>query len=194
MKTRVDRSEIINKIEAGEYEIKHEEECGCQFDWDIRGVELTDGVESDCCWEGNILYIGDEAIAQSIRYEGSEVLVDGIDREDIPEQIWDEMRMGEMVERGESPNCDAHKANSREALIDWLMESNYILNRDDERGFANEYVMILREVAEGDTAPEITREAAEEWADQFLYLGDAATEAFNGFRLEGPEEEEGEDE
>lgn len=195
MKTKVDRSDIINKIEAGEYKIEHEEDCSCRIDWDIDGNgELREDVDSDCCWEGNILYIGDEAIAQSIRYEESKVLVDGIDRDDIPEEIWGEMRMGEVVERGESQNCDTHEANRREALIDWLMESNYILGRDDGRGFANEYTMILREVAEGETAPEITEEKAEEWADQFLYRGDAATEAFVGFRLEGPEEEESEDE
>lgn len=195
IKPEEDRAEIINKIEAGEYKIEHEEDCGCRIDWEIdANGELIEEIDSDCCWEGNILYIGDEAIAQSIRYEGSEVLVDGIDRDDIPDDIWDEMRMGEMVERGQSPNCDTHEANLREALIDWIMESNYVLDREDERGFANEYTMILREVAEGETAPAITREAAEEWADRFLYRGDAATEAFNGFRLEGPEEEEDEDE
>lgn len=195
MKTKVDRTEIINKIEVGEYKIEHAEDCSCCISWEINANgELVEDIDSDCCWEGNILYVGDEAIAQNIRYEGSEVLVDGIDRDDIPEEIWDGMRMGEMLERGESPYCDTHEADRREALIDWLVESNYILDRDDDRGFANEYIMILREVAEGETAPEITREKAEKWADQFLYRGDAATEAFNGFRLEGPEEKEGEDE
>lgn len=192
MKTKVNRGEIINKIAAGEYRIEHAEDCSCRIDWDIdSNGDLREDVDSDCCWEGNILYVSDEAIAQSIRYNGSEVLVD-IDRGDIPDEIWDEMRMSEMVEHGESPNCDTHEANRREALIDWLIESNYILDRDDSRGFSNEYTMVLREVAEGETAPEITREAAEAWADEYLYSGDAATEAYVGFRLEGVEE--GEDE
>ena len=184
------REQIISKIEAGEYKIEHEEDCNCTFDWDIRDDQLDDGVDADECWEGLILYVEDEAIAQSIRYDRSEVLVKELSRYDIPDEIWDKMKMSEMVERGDSPNNDTHETNRRDALIDWIMEGNYILDRNDERDFANEYTMILREVPEGETAPEITREAAEKWADQFLYTGDAATAAYNGFRLEEPEDEE----
>lgn len=39
--------EIIEKIEAGEYEIRHEEDCCCQFDWNIVGDELLDGASGD---------------------------------------------------------------------------------------------------------------------------------------------------
>jgi hypothetical protein len=121
-----------------------------------------------------------QVIAENIRYQGRNVLVDGLDTDDIPDEIWDQMHMSDMVGQGESANCPDHDARRREALIDWLGGCGYILDRDDERGFANEYTMILREASEGDEST-LT---AEEWADQYLYAGDSATQAYNGFRVE----------
>ena len=70
----------------------------------------------------------------------------------------------------------------REALVEYLMDCGYELDRDDNRGFANEYTMILRDT--GDRPEEPTEDEAEEWADAFLYSGDAATESFVNFKFE----------
>ena len=58
--------------------------------------------------------------------------------------IWDKMRMSDMVDQGESPNCDTHETKRREALINWLMVGEYDISRDNIRGFANEYSIILQ--------------------------------------------------
>jgi hypothetical protein len=179
------RTEIIKKLEAGEYRIEHEENCYCSFFWDIRGGQIDDGADGNECWEGMILYIDDEAIAESIRFDGAEVLATGLDRDDIPDEIWDEMRMSEMVEQGDSPNNDTHEANRREALIDWLSEhDNYRFFRDNQRGFANEYVSVLVTDTEYDDSDEDWEsQTVEEWVDDYLYNGDAATKACNDARI-----------
>ncbi len=78
--------------------------------------------------------------------------------------------------------CDeteSHDYTVMEALVDFLMRGDYALDRDDRRGFANEYTMILRECSE---RQEISREDAESWADGYLYGGDDATKAYVGFK------------
>ncbi len=130
---KMTKEKNLEKLNAGDFKIEHEEFCNCQFDWDIRdGGQLNDGVE------GN--------------------------------------------ERGESINNEIHEARRRAALISWLMENNYYLDRDDKRGFANEYTMILRE-SRVEESP-ISLEAAEKWADEYLYRGDAITAAFVSFKME----------
>jgi hypothetical protein len=187
------KQELVKALENGEYKVAHESECNCSYDWHIEDDQLVNGVSSDGCWEGNILYIGDTAIAQAIRYDRPEPLIDGLSRKDIEEASGDEdiisdMEMSEMREQGESGQSEEHEEHERESLIEWLMQCGYELDRDDERNFSNEYTMILRKLADGATAT-VTRSEAEEWADQFLYSGDAATQAYNGFRFEEAENE-----
>jgi hypothetical protein len=185
----MDAKEIINKIEKGEYKIEHASECGCVFDWSIiknnpysGRDELDDGRDVDECWEGMRLIVDDEWIAVRERFtETRTVFVDGLGEDDIPDEIWDKMGMSAVAERGESGDGEQHDYRRRASLIDWLMEGNYSLDRDDQRGFANEYTMILRA---NDQPVEITPERAAEWADDYLYAGDAATEAFVGLRIE----------
>lgn len=176
--------DIKKALESGEYRIKHEEDCCCSFNWELSGDELIDNASGDECWEGNILYVGDTAIAQAIRFDRIETLIDGLNLDDIDEDILDAMRMSDILGPGESSNNDRHEERRRDELIDYLMECGYILDEDEERGFANEYTMILREPEEGGEEVTTTREEAEKWADSYLYCGDAATEAFNGFRFE----------
>jgi hypothetical protein len=99
--------------------------------------------------------------------------------DDLPDEIIRKMELPYVVERGEIVNHKHHERR-REALIAFLMEGDYELGKDSERGFANEYTMTLRPVA---SPIEVTREEAERWADDYLYSGDAATEAFVGFAL-----------
>jgi hypothetical protein len=183
------REEIIKEIEDGNYEIKHEEDCSCSFDWRIEGDHIDDGCWGNDCWEGNILYIGDEMIAQSIRYgRNREMLTDVIDEDDIPDEIWDEMRMSDMVEPGESVNNDTHERNRRATLIEWLtqlVDEGYSLKRDNERGFANEFSVIL--VSPDADPDEINDDwddlTIDEWANDFFYCGDAVTQDFSGHKV-----------
>lgn len=166
-------------LHAGLGEVRHKEDCNCTFDWVIGGQDGLDSrTDGDECWEGHSLYIGDTLIAEHVRFEAIKIHFDGLSVEDIPEDIQDEMRMSEMVEQGDSPNCDVHESSKRTSLIQWLMDNNYELDRDDQRGFANEYTMILR-----DSESKPTLEQATDWADDYLYAGDAATKANVGFEL-----------
>lgn len=173
---------ILKALADGTYEITHDEECGCSIGWEIRGEELICDVDTDCCWEGNILYVDGEAIAEYIRYEGLRVLSDDIDADDIDEEIVDQMQISDMVERGESANNDAHEAKAKAALIDFLTDqiaAGARLYRDNERGFANEFTSIIVR-ADSDVEPgdDWEEQSPEEWADDYYYSGDAATESY----------------
>jgi hypothetical protein len=177
------RQEILEALENGYYSVNYEENCYCSFDWNIEGGHLIDNACGVDCWEGNILYIGNTPIVEVIRSEDTRTLVNEISLDDINNidvGILDCMKMGEIVMRGESPN-NMHENQRREELIKYLMECGYILEEDEERGFANEYTSILREPEYCEEVT-TTREQAEKWADSFLYSGDGATEAYNGFR------------
>ena len=185
------RAERLAKIKAdvekGDYEIKYNEDCHCGFDWSINNQgDLVDDVSSDECYEQNVLYVGDEMIAAYVRFDGRNICVDDITKDDIPDEIWDEMDMSDMVNRGETGNSPSHDANRKSSLVEFLMDSGYILEKDEERGFGNEYTMVLREPNK-DEKVETAEEEAESWADDFLYAGDAPTEAMVGFRFERAE-------
>jgi hypothetical protein len=182
------RTEIIEALEAGNYKIEHEEDCGCSFDWRINRGNIEEIGEGNECWEGNILYIGDEMIAQSIRYQGRDILTPEISEDDIPDEIWDEMGISDMVEQGESANNDTHERNRRDSLVDWLnglVAQGYRLMRDNDRGFANEYTIILvrPNTDDGETGVCWDEIDAEQWATDYLYDGDAVTEAFNSAQV-----------
>jgi hypothetical protein len=186
---KMDRKEIIAALQAGNYKIEHREDCNCSFDWSIEGDTITDNCYGNECWEGKVLIVGGEEIAESIRYDASRVLIDDLGDDDIPDDIWDEMRMSDMVEQGDSANNDTHESNRRDALICWLeqlvADDKYRLMRDNERGFANEFVVIL---VSPDADPEDIDDdwdelTVEEWADQYLYSGDAATQDFSGCKV-----------
>jgi len=85
------------------------------------------------------------------------------------------------VERGKSANPECHERRRKEALIEYLCDCGYELDRDSNRGFANEYAMILRDTG---VRHEPTLGDFANWADEFLYSGDAATESFVNFRFE----------
>ena len=186
----MEKKEIIAALQTGSYEVKYEQDCGCTFDWrvsgrvlaaDIMEEELIDGCETDCCWEGCVLYVGGEAVAEHVRYEARRVLAAGIAEDDIPDDIWDRMSMSDMVVQGESPNCDTHETKRREALINWLMVGEYDISRDNIRGFANEYSVILRAL---EKPKKNNRKASIRWANDILYRGDAATKAYNNVCIE----------
>jgi hypothetical protein len=179
------RQDIITALEAGDYRIEHAEDCCCSFDWDIDGDTITDNCNSNECWEGNVLYVDDEMIAESIRYGESRTLTDLIDGDDIPDEIWDAMRMSDMVQQGDSTNTDTHDRIRRDTLVDWLAwlvtDNGYRLMRDNDRGFANEYTVILvsPDADPDDIGDDWDILTPEQWADDYLYNGDAATEAYN---------------
>ncbi len=183
------KQKIIEALAAGNYKIEHREDCNCLFYWDIDGDTITDNCQGNECWEGNVLIVAGEEIAESIRYDTSRVLTNEIDSDDIPDEIWDEMGMSDMVEQGDSANNDTHERNRRDALICWLeqlvTDDKYRLMRDNERGFANEFTVVLVSPDAdpddiGDDWDELT---VEEWADQYLYSGDAATQDFSGCKV-----------
>ena len=186
----MEKKEIIAALQAGSYEVRHEQDCGCTFNWRVAGrvlaadiieEELIDDCETDCCWEGYVLYVAGEAVAEHVRYEARRVLAAGIAEDEIPDDIWDKMRMSDIVVQGESPNCDTHETTRREALIDWLMVGKYDISRDDVRGFSNEYSVILHA---REKPKKNSRQASVRWANDILYSGDAATKAYNNVRIE----------
>lgn len=179
----MNKETIISALASGKYKITYEQNCGCRFGWHVDSqYHLDDDCDSDECWEGNVLYVYGEPIAQHIRYESREMLTKLICEDDIPDEIWDKMSMSDISQRGESANCPEHESNRREGLIDWLMEQDeYELDKDDKRGFANEYTVILRR---SDNPDATIRDQAVKWADAYLYAGDAATDAYIGLRVE----------
>ena len=85
------------------------------------------------------------------------------------------------------PDNDDHDAKLRKTLIWYLIdhvEQGGKLYRDNERGFANEYECILVMPDSTDEIDDSWDELEpEEWASEFLYKGDAATEAYNSHRV-----------
>ena len=158
---------IIKRLKAGDFQVEHH--CGCGFHWHIDGTgKLDDGCESHERLEGNLLVVDGGTVAQWIRYESREVLVNGMENSDIPDEIWQKMRNPDYCKRGESPDCSPHESNRRDSLVEWLMVSGFDLDHDDERDSAKEYTMFVRD---NGIKPEITRKEAEKWADSFLYPG-----------------------
>ena len=180
------KSEIISALENGNYSIKLESDCGCSIDWSIdQNNQLTADVDSDACWVGYLLYVNGEtdAIAQHIYGESFEILNSEIEEEDIPEDIRDQMETPD----SSWPDNDDHDAKLKKTLISYLIdhiEQGGKLYRDNERGFANEYECILVLPESTDEIDEDWDELEpEEWASEFLYKGDAATEAYNSHRV-----------
>lgn len=175
----MDAKQIISKIESGDYKIEYAEECNCSGIWSVERGELVFEPGNDVDWEALVLSVDGAIVADCIRGGDRHVYVDGVTESDIPDDVWSQMRLPEILNSGEVGNQE-HDRKMRETLIDWLMTGDYSLAKDDERGFANEYTMILTETSESVT---VTREQAEAWADDYLYRGDAATEAFVGLRI-----------
>lgn len=175
----MDAKQIISKIESGEYKIEYAEECNCSGIWSVERGELVFEPGNDVDWEAMILSVGSVTVADRIRGGDRHVYAEGVTEDDIPDDVWSQMRLPEILNSGEAANA-AHESKMRETLIDWLMEGDYSLSRDNLRGFANEYDMVLTETSEPVT---VTREQAESWADDYLYRGDAATEAFVGLQI-----------
>lgn len=190
MKTK----EIIKQIEKGNYKIETRSECGCSINYSIQGDELVCDENVDCCWIGYILVIAGVDIAQHIYGESFEWLVD-VDEdtegfEDIEDQIRDEMSVGDFSFGGFSFDMGTvpeHEDRKEKALIEFLNEKEiegFKLMRDNARGFSNEYICILVSPQSHDEISEEWDELTpEEWASEYLYDGDAATQAYNSFQL-----------
>jgi len=182
-------TEITKAIDSGNYEIKLTSDCGCQFSWGIdrQGRFNDDDSISDCCWIGNVLTINDDLIAEYVAGSGFKWLVDmgGVeDLDKIEEKLSDEMYISDDEITGE-----AHESKRKESLVDGLKDlisDGARLYRDNERGFANEYTVILvmpGAKLEDENIEDWDELEREVWADEYLYSGDAATQAFNGCRV-----------
>ncbi|NSW52973.1 MAG: hypothetical protein HPY85_10750 [Anaerolineae bacterium] len=173
---------VIQSLEAGNFQVVPISNCGCRFDWHIEEGDLVDGFEEDDCYEGFALMVDETLVAEHTRYSPLMLYVNGMSETNIPAEIQKAMR-SPALQRWETGNPVVHEERRREALIAFLMKGEYELDRDDERYFANEYTVILRELPDGASVP-VTREEAKAWADDFLYRGDSSAQAFVGFRLE----------
>jgi hypothetical protein len=171
-------------IKPGSWRIEHQEDCNCSFNWHIDGDSIDDGCDGSECWEGNVLYVGDKIVAEYIRYEGLRMLDDRYSRDDLTEEIIDAMRLSGMG----SGNPSIHEDNRRESLIGWiddLVGQGYRLMRDNQRGFANQYVSILvsPDADPNDVDDDWEEQSIEEWARDYLYAGDASTEPYNSIKV-----------
>lgn len=176
------KDNLKTALEAGEYKIEHNEDCNCSFDWRIIDDTIEDNADGNECWEGKSLMVGNELIAEYIRYDGLKIHAD-IDEDDIPEAILDDMRISDMVEQGDSQNPSIHEDRRRKSLIDWLTDEGFRLYRDNERGFANEYKSIIVTDPDAHINPDWDERTPEEWANDYLYRGDAATQAYNSVEV-----------
>lgn len=177
--------EIINALKKGNYAITIENDCGCIIEWEIMNGNITHERSSfDACWVGIILKINgnEEPIAESIYGESFNILVNDIEKSDIPEEIIDEMHTG-----NDWPENDTHDAKVKKGLVDFLEEQiteGAKLYRDNLRGFANEYTCIF---VQANSDAEINQDwdelSSEEWASEFLYKGDDATQAYNSHEV-----------
>ena len=184
-------SNLIGFIRAGKWEIKMEGDCYCQFDWQVQGGRFIETTESDECWIGNVLYINGIAAAQEIQGEAREQLVDlfGYDDTFFPEE-WDLFDIlndmnSEIVDElriSDAEINEEHREKQEKALVEWLKESGYDLYINPERGFGNEYTCILavKDVEVDESLESVT---PEDWAERYLYIGDAATTAYVSFAL-----------
>lgn len=168
-------------IQAGNFEIRHEAECNCGFDWEIVDGQLRDVGGSDYCWTGNILYVDGEAVFQNIAGEPLEstgdldvesILTD-MDRYDILEDV---TRLDENEESTE------HLEREHDSLVEWLEESGYDLYICYPRNFGNEYDCILAPKGR-EPEEDWDRLTPEQWASEYLRRPDTVTQVFRGFVL-----------
>lgn len=181
----MNREKIIAALESGDYRIEHDCECNCSVD-DIsteQGVEVS-GNE---CWQSNSLYVDDVLIAEYTQYDGRNMHTDEIDADDIPEDIWGEMSIGDTED---NPSHDVERIIL--AHLQYLGDG-WTFYRDNLRGFANEYTIILVapgiESVDGKNISELAADwdtlTAAEAAHKIAYNGDAATTAYNSVRVIG---------
>lgn len=174
------KKQILAAIAAGDYTIRTDRDCCCNHDWHIDdNDQLTDDLDASDCWVANALVVGGEDIMYSVvGAETQDVSGCSITLDDLPAAV-----AREVVIHDDAENA-LHTARTRESLIEWLREqvaAGYRLMRDPQRGFANEYRMLL--VAPGAEVDEDWDDIAtpEQWADGHLYNGDDATQACNSF-------------
>ena len=93
------RFKILENLEQGNYEVKLESECHCRFMWalDMRWLLPVCEVRERGCWQGWVLYIGEELIGIRFNYKTLdeeyqwEFFENAVTEADIPEKIWREM-------------------------------------------------------------------------------------------------------
>jgi|GEM_PF-1056297 len=197
--------EILSHLKQGKFEIRHEENCDCVWDWKINEhqQEIEENEDGYDCWTGNLLYVNGELIAHYIDrctldwkiedcdsehgnldknerglFHTLDWGIDDCDKENVLEAIKEKMRP--------EPYNLTHKNNKRRSLIDWLTElvnNGYKLMRDNNRGFANEYTCILAFPGVEAKNKDWYMLTPEQWADDYLYSGDAATQPYNKVRI-----------
>ena len=182
---------FLKELEAGNYEIKMEKECGCAISWEIKGGELVKDIDSDCCWVGMVLYMTDadgktQPILENVAFdELTEVnlkikhreLREWLEENGLYDRIISEMAFDENSEEN-----DRHEQKELESLVEWLGESECDLYVDRRRGFVNEYtcVLVAKDAEVDDDLESVT---AQDWAERYLEKGDAATEYSIGFMM-----------
>lgn len=172
----MEKVEIVENIELGNYKIERSSKCGCDIVWKIVEDQLVYDIDHYDCGVELTLTVDGKPIFSSSEIFGVRKLAG----------IWFGELENEEVVRDDLAISDRdvneeHEYNVRESLIDYLMQGDYELDRDDMRVISNEYIMILREC---DTKQEISREEAESWAYDYLYEGGSSTRDYGAFRLE----------
>lgn len=184
----VSKERFIEAIQAGQYEIQKEHDCGCYISWDLGDGELVMDCDTDACWVGNVLYVDGEAISQYICGEGwsdlTEIedvrdMLEDMDREDIIDDMW-------LPDGEENPD---HEKKVHDALMEYLRDCGYKTAIHYPRNFSNEYDCVL--VAPGAELPndyDPSKEgwhyiSADKWADMYTQEDDGANEYFIGFEI-----------
>lgn len=135
----MEKETIIEKLENGEYTVEQERCCGCS----IESISNQTGILLDAreCWRVSYLFVEDGdgtqlLVAQKDCVCGDEDLFEGLTLDDIPEEALEALR-----EYGDLPQHDP--GDLEEMIRDYLTENELVVVLDPQRGFANEYKMIL---------------------------------------------------
>jgi hypothetical protein len=176
---KLTRDQIIDALGSGNYEINTDSACDCVVSRIDEHGQID--LDSNECWYARALYIDDELIAEYIQFDGLKMHTDEITDADLynMDEIMDELQINDT---DDNPSHDMTRI--LEDYFDGYPEAKFY--RDNARGFANEYEIIAD--LEGNADPEDINDEwdiidAAEAAREIAYDGDAATQAFNSFRL-----------
>jgi hypothetical protein len=175
MKTK---EEILKAFETGNYNIEHDSTCQCE----CTGFE-NDEINISCggeCWQTNTLIIDGEIICYKTQFESIEIddkYKNIIDYDDIPNEIDEEITI-----KDDEENPSHRVSEMVKSYLETLKNAKFY--RDNMRGFANEFEIIIDENGDCEEINENWDEIdLDEAASSIAYDGDAATQAYNSVRV-----------
>jgi hypothetical protein len=173
---QITKSQIIEALESGSYELRYAAECGCTFSWGCHegGDRLVVWADPDACWQGYTLLVDGVEIATKEDLGGIQVVVDeakGID--------WDDYDIDWQIGDQANPAHESAKKRSLTGYCEQMVDDGYHLYYVPG-DFANNGDLVISK-SKMDDAQELT---PEEWSGQYYrYADDGSTEDYQSARL-----------